>query len=50
MHASSPVFWLETVALWAFGVSWFVKGETVFTDKTCLLATTVVLLSPDLPP
>jgi hypothetical protein len=22
-----PVFWLETLALWAFGVSWFVKGE-----------------------
>lgn len=29
----SPVFWLETFALWAFGVSWFVKGETVFKDK-----------------
>ncbi len=27
-----PVFWLESAALWAFGVSWFVKGETVFTD------------------
>jgi hypothetical protein len=27
-----PVFWLETVALWAFGFSWFVKGETLFRD------------------
>lgn len=28
----SPVFWLESVALWAFGWSWFVKGETLFRD------------------
>ena len=27
-----PVFWLETLALWAFGVSWFVKGETLLRD------------------
>jgi hypothetical protein len=27
------VFWLEGVALWAFGWSWFVKGETVFRDR-----------------
>jgi len=27
-----PVFWLEASALWAFGVSWFIKGETLFTD------------------
>lgn len=27
-----PVFWLESLALWAFGVSWFVKGETLWTD------------------
>lgn len=24
---------LETIALWAFGVSWLVKGQTIFTDK-----------------
>ncbi|MCP4211919.1 MAG: DUF998 domain-containing protein [Halieaceae bacterium] len=24
-----PVFWLEAFALWAFGVSWFVKGEAI---------------------
>jgi hypothetical protein len=29
----SIVFWLETLALWAFGTSWFVKGETVLRDK-----------------
>ena len=28
-----PVFWLEAVALWAFGTSWFVKGETILKDK-----------------
>jgi hypothetical protein len=28
-----PVFWLESVALWAFGFSWFVKGETLWRDK-----------------
>ncbi len=27
-----PVFWLETFALWAFGVSWFIKGETLWKD------------------
>lgn len=28
-----PVFWLETVALWAFGFSWLVKGETLWRDR-----------------
>ncbi|MBL7942885.1 MAG: hypothetical protein JNM00_08970 [Flavobacteriales bacterium] len=28
----SPVFWLETLALVAFGISWFIKGETLFRD------------------
>ncbi len=27
-----PVFWLELFALWAFGFSWFVKGETLWKD------------------
>ncbi|HSR53079.1 MAG TPA: DUF998 domain-containing protein [Acidobacteriota bacterium] len=29
----SPVFWLETFALWGFGISWFIKGETLFQDQ-----------------
>lgn len=29
----SPIFWLETIALWAFGFSWLVKGETLWKDK-----------------
>lgn len=28
-----PAFWLETIALTAFGISWLVKGETVLKDK-----------------
>jgi hypothetical protein len=28
-----PVFWLESAALLAFGVSWFVKGETLLKDE-----------------
>ncbi len=27
-----PVFWLETLALWAFGISWLTKGETLWAD------------------
>lgn len=30
--AVKPVFWLESLALWAFGWSWFVKGETLWRD------------------
>jgi len=25
----SPVFWFETFAIWAFGISWFTKGEAI---------------------
>ncbi len=28
-----PVFWLETLAIWSFGLAWFVKGETLLKDK-----------------
>lgn len=28
----NPVFWLESFSLWAFGLSWFVKGETLLKD------------------
>ena len=31
--ALKPVFWLESLALWAFGFSWFVKGETLWKDS-----------------
>lgn len=27
-----PVFWLEALTLWAFGLSWMVKGETLWRD------------------
>jgi hypothetical protein len=28
-----PVFWLESIALWAFGISWLVKGEVLLADN-----------------
>jgi hypothetical protein len=28
-----PVFWLESFMIWAFGISWFIKGETLWQDK-----------------
>src|SRR5215831_17495952 len=28
-----PLFWLEAVAIVAFGIAWLVKGETIFKDK-----------------
>lgn len=33
LQAIHPVFWLESLAIWAFGVAWFVKGETILKDK-----------------
>ena len=30
---SATVFWLEVIALWAFGFSWLVKGETILKDR-----------------
>ena len=32
LAALKPVFWLEAAALWAFGIAWAVKGETIFQD------------------
>ena len=29
-----PTFWFETIALWAFGVSWLTKGAVLFRDAT----------------
>jgi len=28
-----PVYWLELITLWAFGVAWLVKGQIVLKDK-----------------
>jgi len=32
IDAYNPIFWLETVAILAFGFSWFVKGEAIYAD------------------
>ena len=29
----SPIYWLESIAIIAFGVSWFVKGEAILKDE-----------------
>ena len=29
----NPTIWLETLALWAFGISWLVKGNVIMKDK-----------------
>ena len=28
-----PIFWLETLAIMAFGIAWFVKGKTLLQDE-----------------
>lgn len=28
-----PIFWLEAAAIWAFGWSWFTKGEGILKDR-----------------
>ncbi len=33
LEAIDPVFWLESVAVVVFGVSWFVKGEGILADE-----------------
>jgi hypothetical protein len=33
VQAVSPVFWLESLATVAFGISWFVKGEAILQDR-----------------
>jgi hypothetical protein len=31
--AIKPVFWLESIAIIAFGISWLTKGETILKDR-----------------
>jgi drug/metabolite transporter (DMT)-like permease len=38
LKRSSLLFWLETVMLFAFGVSWLVKGRTIFRDRPARVA------------
>lgn len=33
LGSSVPIFWLETIAILAFGVSWFVKSEVILKDE-----------------
>ena len=38
--AWKPLFWCETVAVIAFGVAWFIKGETLLKDVQPVAAPT----------
>jgi hypothetical protein len=33
LSSADPVFWLESVAIIAFGISWLVKGQAVLRDR-----------------
>jgi hypothetical protein len=33
LKAYNPLFWLETIAILAFGVSWITKGEAILKDE-----------------
>ncbi len=33
VEAYDPVFWLEAIAIVAFGISWLIKGETLLKDE-----------------
>lgn len=33
VSVSQPVFWLESLAIISFGISWFVKGEAILKDE-----------------
>lgn len=34
LEVYAPVFWLEGIAIIAFGISWLVKGEAILKDET----------------
>ena len=33
VEAWNPAFWLESIALIAFGISWAVKGQAILADQ-----------------
>lgn len=33
VHSLMPVFWLESLAIVLFGISWFIKGEAILKDQ-----------------
>ena len=33
LNTCKPVFWLESLAIWMFGISWFTKGQVILKDK-----------------
>ncbi len=39
ISGAKPVSWLESLMIWAFGISWFIKGQTLWQDKRPTLTT-----------
>jgi hypothetical protein len=37
----TPIFWLESIAIVAFGMSWFVKGEAILKDERIAIASSL---------
>jgi biotin transporter BioY len=35
-HQIHPILWIETFASWAFGIAWFVKGETLHRARAAI--------------
>jgi hypothetical protein len=33
LESIHPIFWLEALAIFAFGISWFTKGEAILWDE-----------------
>jgi hypothetical protein len=33
LRSLKPIYWLEALAILAFGISWFTKGETILKDR-----------------
>ena len=36
LEAYKPIYWLEALAVFAFGISWFTKGEAILKDEVSL--------------
>ena len=47
VHTYHPLFWCEAVATFAFGVSWLIKGQTLFRDGPGPSAQPAVVLSEE---
>ena len=45
LYPYKPTFWLEFIALWAFGFSWLIKGEFLLSDGSAAARMPQILVS-----